>query len=41
MTVLAAPLVVLLTALTVLAFAVGARRLLGLRFSLIRTLTPD
>jgi ubiquinone biosynthesis protein len=38
MTLLAIPVVGVFTALTVLVFAVGARRLLGLRFSLVRTL---
>ena len=38
MTVLVLPLIFVFTALTVLVFAVGARRLLGLRFSFLRTL---
>ena len=38
MTVLALPLIFVFTALTVLVFAFGARRLLGLRFSVLRTL---
>ena len=38
MTVLVLPLIVVFTALTVLVFAFGARRLLGLRFSFLRTL---
>lgn len=38
MTALTVPLVVVFTALTVLVFAIGARRLLGLPFSLVRTL---
>ena len=38
MTALTVPLVVVFTALTVLVFAFGARRLLGLPFSLVRTL---
>ena len=38
MTVLVLPLIFVFTALTVLVFAAGARRLLGLRFSFLRTL---
>jgi ubiquinone biosynthesis protein len=38
MRVLVLPLIFVFTALTVLVFAVGARRLLGLRFSFLRTL---
>ena len=38
MTVLVLPLIFVFTALTVLVFAFGARRLLGLRFSFLRTL---
>jgi ubiquinone biosynthesis protein len=38
MTVLVPPLILVFTALTVLVFAFGARRLLGLRFSFLRTL---
>jgi hypothetical protein len=38
MTVLVLPLIFVFIALTVLVFAVGARRLLGLRFSFLRTL---
>jgi len=38
MTVLVLPLIFVFTTLTVLVFAVGARRLLGLRFSFLRTL---
>ena len=38
MTVLVLPLIFVFTALTVLVFAFGARRLLGLRFSVLRTL---
>ncbi|MFY9650534.1 hypothetical protein [Trebonia sp.] len=38
MTVLVLPLIFVITALTVLVFAFGARRLLGLRFSFLRTL---
>jgi ubiquinone biosynthesis protein len=38
MTVLVLPLIFVFTALTVLMFAFGARRLLGLRFSFLRTL---
>src|ERR1017187_2065648 len=38
MTVLVLPLIFVFTALTVLVFAFGARRLLGLRFSYLRTL---
>lgn len=38
MTVLVLPLIIVFTALTVLVFALGARRLLGLRFSILRTL---
>ena len=38
MTVLVLPLIIVFTALTVLVFAFGARRLLGLRFSFLRTL---
>ena len=38
MTALAVPLIVLFTVLTVLLFAFGVRRLLGLQFSALRTL---
>jgi hypothetical protein len=38
MTVLVLPLIFVFTALTVLVFAFGARRLPGLRFSFLRTL---
>lgn len=38
MAVLSIPLVIVFTAVTVLVFALGARRLLGLRFSVVRTL---